>query len=162
MYCSSCGTEVAHGLSFCNRCGANLAPTETLVAINRPQGLLWIIALGLIMLTGITIGGLAVVFAALMEFFRLGFPMVSVMMLAVLGIIILFSSVWALSRQVSRMLNLYLEPGESATAAKQEKPNKKLTAKRPAEITTTPVQPLRSVTENTTRTLDPVYREQES
>jgi len=24
MYCSACGTQIAPGLSFCNRCGANL------------------------------------------------------------------------------------------------------------------------------------------
>lgn len=29
MYCASCGTTLVQGLSYCNRCGANLAPKES-------------------------------------------------------------------------------------------------------------------------------------
>lgn len=162
MYCPSCGAEIATGLSFCNRCGANLTPTETTISVNRPQGLLIIIALGIIMLTGITIGGIAVVFAALMEFFKMGFPFPGIMTLAFLAILTIFGSVWVLSRLLSRVLNLYVEPGKSVEEIKKEKQTRKLAAKHSPELTTAPIQPLRSVTENTTRTLDPVYREQEN
>lgn len=153
---------MAEGLSFCNRCGADLKPTETLVSINKPKFLPLIIGLGIIMLTGLTIGGLATVFAALMEFFRIGFPIEGLMMLGILSIVVIFGSVWVLGRQVSRLINLYLESGESSKETKKEKANKKLTAKRPAEINAIPIQPNMSVTEHTTRTLDQAYREKQS
>jgi len=35
MFCSSCGVAIAPGLSYCNRCGADLRPTENEVA-KRP------------------------------------------------------------------------------------------------------------------------------
>ena len=44
MYCSSCGAAVPAGLSYCNRCGADLRSKESSVAKRReasPDSLVW-------------------------------------------------------------------------------------------------------------------------
>src|SRR5215510_4446227 len=45
MYCSSCGNSVAHGLSYCNYCGAKLPGEQVDKVIKssdvRPESLVW-------------------------------------------------------------------------------------------------------------------------
>jgi hypothetical protein len=45
MYCSSCGVSVAHGLSYCNYCGAKLTGEKGDKAIKssevKPESLVW-------------------------------------------------------------------------------------------------------------------------
>lgn len=162
MYCSSCGAEVAQGISFCNRCGADLKPTETLISINKPKALPHLIVLSMILLTGLTIGGLATVLGILFQFFRNGFPIAALMILGSLSLIVILGSVIALSRQVSRLVNSYLDTGKSFKEIKKEKTSKILSPKNLAEIDAVPIQPIMSVTEHTTRTLDQAYREKQS
>jgi hypothetical protein len=155
MYCSSCGTEVTQGLSYCNRCGNNLMPSESFVSIDKPKGLAIAIPFGFLMITGIAIGGLAVVFAFIMELFRREFPIDSLMGLAIFGLLMLFGIAALLSRQLSRLISAYLETSEHTEKPKKTKLNLK---KQPTEIAA-PLTPVMSVTEHTTRTLDPIYKE---
>ena len=57
MYCSTCGTAVPEGLSYCNRCGASLVIKERVPAprSNMPlESLVWAIV-------GVTLGGMGAV-----------------------------------------------------------------------------------------------------
>src|SRR4051812_9761659 len=56
MFCPSCGTEVPPGLSYCNRCGAELnakARSESKLSATYPESLIWATV-------AVTVGGLAI------------------------------------------------------------------------------------------------------
>ncbi len=103
------------------------------------------------MTTGIAIGGLALVFIFVSAFIMRGFPIAATIILAIFSLSILFGTAVLLSRQLSRLISAYLELSEI------QKP-KKLSAKQPIEIAA-PREPVASVTEHTTRTLEPMYQE---
>lgn len=155
MYCSSCGADLAQGLSYCNRCGASLASSELLIVDNKSKLIFFPISLGILMIPGIVVGGITLVFLFVMEFFRKGLPIEAIMILAISAILTLFVTAGLLSRQISRLINAYLASGESQN---HDKP--KLNARQPiAEIPAPLRMPVTSVTEHTTRTLDPIYQE---
>ena len=57
MYCSTCGTPIAPGLSFCNRCGANLKDRSSSANMGPISAFLTaIVILGVVGL-GIMLGG---------------------------------------------------------------------------------------------------------
>lgn len=151
MHCPSCGTAVVEGLSYCNRCGADLKPSESLVPKSKPAGLVWAILIGFVMTTGAAVGGLAVLFAFALEFFKRGFPTNSLTTLAIVGLLMLVGTVALLSRQMSRLINLYLQ---SADAPRPK--NTRLSGQVPPQLGA-PREPVSSVTEHTTRTFEPSY-----
>ena len=156
MYCSACGGVLAEGLSYCNRCGANLSPTEFIVPRDRPKVLIAPIIVGLVMTTGLALGGLAVVFAFAMEFFRHGFPIEATVILSILGLLTLFKATTTLSGQMSRLMDAFLEPGE---VIRKQKPQ--LSGAPPAQLDA-PRVPVSSITDHTTRNFAPIYRERDT
>ncbi|MFN2455718.1 MAG: zinc ribbon domain-containing protein [Pyrinomonadaceae bacterium] len=152
MYCPSCGTPLAEGLSFCNRCGADLKPSESLVSNSKPSGLGYVVAFGMILTTGITLGGLALVLKLVLELVRRNYPDTTV--LAIVSLMIIFGSVALLSRQISRLIGVYLQPNNLA----QPKRLKPTTLPAAAQLDV-PRESVASVTEHTTRTFEPSYKE---
>ncbi len=153
MYCPSCSTTVTPELSYCNRCGTDLKPTESLVSTGKPKGLAVIVALSMAMTVGLAIGGLAVIFTLLMELVKAGFPLSDAMILAVLSLLMLCGTVALLSRQLSRLIGVYLQSGDATQPKKTT-----LSAQLPTQIAA-PRKPMMSVTEHTTRTLEPSPKE---
>lgn len=153
MYCPSCGTKVTPELSYCNRCGADLKPTESLVSTGKPKGLAVIVSLSMAMTVGLAIGGLPVIFTLLMGLIKAGFPLHDAMILAVLSLLMLFGTVALLSRQLSRLIGVYLQSGDATQPKKS-----KLSGQLPAQIAAS-LEPMLSVTEHTTRTLEPSHKE---
>ena len=110
MFCSACGSEVAEGLRFCNRCGAGLG-----VATEAPPRLLTFIIILSLAVATVTIAGLF--FILIMGTEMMGrrdstaetYIFIAVLFLIVLGVDAL------LVRQISRLLNVYLESGGKKT-----------------------------------------------
>ncbi len=153
MFCPSCGAEYAIGLNYCNRCGANLntSPAEAELApvsITKP-----IIVIGLILLT-ITLGGFAAVIEGatrLGEVFHQNDPVIATI---VMGMFTIMVADFMLLLQLSRLIK----------ASMQRPALKKLPKQEPAKQIAAPVAPVAyapmpSVTDHTTRTLEPAYRE---
>lgn len=146
MYCSTCGAPITQGLSFCNRCGANLKDRSA----NQNMGpisafLTAITILGVIGL-GIMLGGALV----LRKEANFPFELVGIFMLftfLITGII-----EFMLVRQLSRL-----------TGAVDDRrfvpPPQPLHELRPANMNNL-AEPVGSVTDNTTRTLEYARREQ--
>lgn len=153
MYCPSCGMNVTQGLSYCNRCGADLKPSESLVSTGKPKGLAVIVPLSMAMTVGLALGGIAAVFNLLMELIRSGFPVKDAMTLAVISLLMLFGTVVLLGRQLSKLIGVYLKSGDDTQPKKP-----KLSGQPPAQLNA-PREPVLSVTEHTTRTLAPSYKE---
>jgi hypothetical protein len=141
MYCPSCGAAVSEELSFCNRCGTDLKKVDS--ALNSlVDGIFWttVICLGLIF------GGVvALSKSGVRDAFVIAY--MTVASLAFLGLYGL--QVWQFihltrGRQKLKMKAVYhgQETGELAEAKTNALPE---------------APP--SIIENTTRTLEPVYRQ---
>jgi hypothetical protein len=150
MYCSSCGTAVAPGLSFCTRCGTKLqaagegraTPTELF-----PESLIWAIVAVFVVGLGATIGLIAVMKNS-------GFNEGMINALALLSFLMMLGIegvfIWLLLGRRNA------EKKAGGTSALNEKPIHEL---GPARVLTDPIP---GVTEHTTRSLDPVYSERPS
>lgn len=151
MFCSSCGTTITPGLSFCNRCGASLKeqPAETTVRTGA------IIAF-LLAVTVIAIGGLGVMTGGALALKReaaLGEEVVGMFMFFAFFIISIIE--FFLVRQLSKLVS---NPApKRASLPKQSAVPQELL---PASVQARLPEAMPSVTENTTRTLEYARKEQ--
>jgi predicted nucleic acid-binding Zn ribbon protein len=155
MYCATCGTPLAPGLSFCNRCGTSLNKERAASQENSIPGyLISAVVLVAIFGLGIMCGGAI----ALKKGAEMQEPAVVFFMLlcfAIVGFVELF-----LVRQVSRVI----ESGRKQESLDQL-PQQPLfqpalvpaSEVRAAQLRTAQ-EPVTSVTENTTRTLEHSFR----
>jgi len=160
MYCSSCGSAVTPGLSYCNRCGAELNAKP---ATEKPGGakesqlreyLVWAIL-------GVSVGGLGVLIG-LMAVMKNELHLAN-------GLIVLFSLLSFALLLAAESIFIWLLLSSQRRAQSREKEAAAITQ---LEGTTTKelgepqerllAEPAVSVTEHTTRTLEPVYRERKT
>ena len=150
MYCSSCGAESNRELNYCSRCGASTAPETALVPINLTKPAL---AIGLTVAL-LTLGGFALLISGAVKLANVFHVPDPIMAVIVLGIFtILFCDIM-LIRLLGRIVNTSLEARK----------DKSLTLPKPSgrdspRQLNPQYEPLPSVTEHTTRTFTPVYRE---
>lgn len=142
MYCVTCGTPLAPGLSYCNRCGMSLKErSETKQGpINAYLTAITIIGIGgLIMMLG---GAIALKNGAQLNQDMIGIYMLMTFLIVA---VVELSLCWQLSR-----LNRHTE--------KREMFMPQMNAGMPIEIRAPQArvlgEPVQSVTENTTRTLE--------
>jgi hypothetical protein len=148
MYCQNCGSALNPQTKYCNRCGTNLAPVEE----KRPEktasekrldeyldGLFWISVFGLAFIAG------GAVLLKQVNFHD-GIILAYIVLSTTIFLINFGFSLWgALSiMRNSKAGKLTMQPGHETS-----------------ELPPQRVEPI-SVTENTTRTLDPVYNKQKS
>ena len=141
MYCSACGTPLAPGLAFCNRCGMNLKARQE----QKPTGAItaFLIAITLIgtIGLGIMVGGtLTLANEAHLKEELVGFFMVFTFLIVLITEILLV-------RQLSRLTATHdvkaIEAPQVAMPGEFRPPQPRALA-----------EPIPSVTENTTRTLE--------
>ncbi|HEX8853719.1 MAG TPA: hypothetical protein VF754_09545 [Pyrinomonadaceae bacterium] len=150
MYCSSCGTAVTPGLSYCNRCGAELGAKErkALKAADAyPESLIWA-------LVAVTVGGIGAVMVLVAVLSKV-FGKEIILAITLLSFLLLLSTtamfLWLLLRRVRRA-------DESSDAARRTE--QEATPLGAATARALP-EPMPSVTEHTTRTFEPVPVERE-
>jgi hypothetical protein len=141
MYCSTCGTPLAPGLSYCNRCGASLKERNESHTGSIAAFLTAITLIGLIGM-GIMLGGML----TLSREAHLGEPIVGFYMLFTFLIVAITEIL--LVRQLSRFTS-------SSERKVIEIPQQPVMPGefRPVQQRTL-AEPMQSVTENTTRTLE--------
>jgi uncharacterized membrane protein len=156
MYCSTCGTQSIQGLNFCNRCGATLnaqAPVVPSFSISKPSLILG----GLVAF--ITLVGFGALIGGVGELARKGFEHEQGMILLFFGMFIILVVDVLLLRQLSRIINASLQTGQSAPAAKPAREIAEPALDTQRKLNAPTFEPVTSVTENTTRTFEPIYRE---
>lgn len=141
MYCSACGTPLAPGLSFCNRCGANLrAPTDsktgTITAFLTAITLIGMTGLGIMFAGALVLKNEANMHEGLVGFFML----FTFLFLAITEILLL--------RQMSRFTKSTDQKPPETSAQFVSAPELRSGQQRALP------EPVASVTENTTRTLE--------
>ena len=155
MYCSSCGVAVAQGLSYCKHCGAKLSEGagESVIKATelRAESLIISAMVRLFVLGLLAITVLMGVMKAVLDLNAgqiLGFAALSfLIMLSIEGVLI-----WRLSR---RKLGA---AGTGETTFSKGPATKELDGAQERMLP----EPVPSVTEHTTRTLDPIYSERKS
>ena len=156
MYCASCGTEVTTDLSYCNRCGANLKPLATQVGVapTKLVGAAWAISIAV---TLVTLVGFGMVFGVVMTLIERGINLSpGGMALVFFALLFIFTIVALLIRQLSRVLTLPQLPVDATPAQRP-----RIVDSYVPEISAGKT-PVASVTDHTTRTLEPVYRERDT
>ncbi|HXS00939.1 MAG TPA: zinc ribbon domain-containing protein [Pyrinomonadaceae bacterium] len=154
MYCPTCGNEITVELKYCNRCGANLslpmmAPPVAMAPVK--------ITLPSIMLGLTILGGLGVIAGASTEFAQLGVHPFAIVWIVLFSSAALFGCIALMIRFFTKMLSLQQgvftgQPSRHTTVT--------INDRQPAHHLPPPrMEPVPSVTENTTRTFSPIYRE---
>ncbi len=153
MYCSSCGAASTPGLSYCNRCGANLglikgqgeikpsvSPFDSLM-----ESIFWVTVFGL----GAVVGGVAALKTLeFREVFILAYMILSsVAFLGIYGM-----HVWQFTRLTSAAKK------SSGTTEALEPDTKELGPAQARLLS----EPMPSVTEHTTRAFEPIYSERKA
>jgi hypothetical protein len=146
MYCSSCGTSISHGLAYCNHCGGKLIQPQTSLDQTQlfPDSLVWAIVTVFIVGLGAIMGLLALMKAEL--HFEIGiilfiFLLSFALMTAIEGVL-----VWLLiSRSRVRKAVGEIDKKQKDTSDLGGAPLRQLG------------EPVPSITENTTRTFEPLY-----
>ena len=141
MYCAACGTPLTPGLSYCNRCGSSLRE-RTEPKSNAIPAFLTAITLIAIIGLGIMLGGaLTLSRDAGMPQEIVGFFMLFTLIIVVVTEVLLF-------RQLSRLTGNVEPKVVTPSPAFVPVPEARSLPAR------TPGEPIPSVTENTTRTLE--------
>jgi hypothetical protein len=160
MYCPSCGNEIYSELKYCNRCGANLtvvaeiqpAPVVKPVKLALPAivlGLTITIGIGVIINGGADLARMQVhpAFITWMVIFSLAtlFGCTALMLRFLLKVMSMNREVYQPQNQIRQQAQMPAQaPTQMAGARQQFQPR---------------LEPVPSVTEHTTRTFSPAYRE---
>jgi hypothetical protein len=149
MYCSTCGAEATLDVYYCKRCGNSLNPQTMIqqrpVNLNGPS---WAMAVALIFILGI-------IFSAVVKMAEIGVSAVALTWMVIVGLGAVVALVAMIFRQLSHM-SLNRQPQLPMPPAPL-KPH--LTSEIYAGRQVALPEPVPSVTEHTTRTFEPAYRE---
>jgi hypothetical protein len=151
MYCQSCGNEIAVELKYCNRCGANLslANTNTQVVSVEPVKL----TVPSIVLGVTIIAGLGIIIGGASQLAIVGVPPVALVWMVLFAVATLLGCTGLMIRFWTKLVTLQRE----TIATQPIRPS--ITERPPVQQLPPRLEPVPSVTENTTRTFSPVYSE---
>lgn len=151
MYCPSCGNEITVELKYCNRCGANLSWPAPINQTPAPPVKLTLPSI----ILGLTIViGLGIIFGGATSFAERGVHPFAIVWIVLFSTALLFGCVGLMIRFWTKLLSLQRE------MAPMQPPRSTFGERPPVQHLPPPrMEPVGSVTENTTRTFTPVYRE---
>lgn len=156
MYCPSCGSEISVELKYCNRCGANLA----VVPANYPAPMVKPMRLSLpAIVLGLTVTfGLGIIFDGAKELAQMHLHPAAITWMVIFSLATLFGCTALILRFWLKVFSLNRE---SYQPANQIRPPMQMSTPIPGPRQQFPprLEPVPSVTEHTTRTISPVYRE---
>jgi hypothetical protein len=155
MYCPSCGSEISVELKYCNRCGANL----TMVPASYPAPERKPTKLGLpAVVLGLTITcGLGIIFDGAKDLTAMHLPAAAMTFMVIFGLATLFGC-------TALILHFWMKVFSMNRESYQPQNQPRLPAQMPAPMLPQQqfpprLEPMPSVTEHTTRTFSPAYRE---
>ena len=155
MYCHTCGGQLAHALSYCNHCGANLSTlkdqSQAGTAGTATDTLLWVIV-------GTTITLLGMALAALVLMKNGTINGMLGMAFVILTFVALVVTDWVL---VWRLLHLNRGAEEIRNVPHLNELSSEELDPSTARALREPLEPVSSITEQTTRALEPSYDKRE-
>lgn len=157
MYCPSCGNEISIELKYCNRCGAYLATSPesypSPLVVKPPRLALPAIVLGLT----VTIG-LGIIFSTATELAERQLHPAAIAWMVIFGLAALFGCTALMIRFWLKVVTMNREMYQPPS---QIRPPAQMPAQvsPPRQQFQPRLEPMPSVTEHTTRTFSPAYRE---
>ena len=157
MYCSACGVVPAQGLSYCNHCGARLSGEKNDRSSKssevKPETLVW----GMVAV--LVFGFVALVFL-MMAMKMVGLNVGQILAFMILSFLIMLLVEGVFIWQFLARKRGSEERGNTglSTGLSNEQAAKQLDAAQSRMLS----EPISSVTEHTTRTLEPIYSERKS
>ena len=147
MFCSACGNSVVQGLSYCNHCGAKL-PGEKVTKSSevKAESLVWA------MVAVLVFGFVAIVFL-MMAMKMVGLNVGQILAFTILSFLLMLLVEGVFIWQLFRRKRGAGETGD--TALSKEQATKELEAAQARVLS----ESMPSVTEHTTRSFEPIYRE---
>jgi hypothetical protein len=152
MYCPSCGNEISVELKYCNRCGANLMgfPPSYPAPVVKPMKLSFpAIVLGLTVT-----GGIGLIFGGATELARMQVHPAAIAWMVIFSMATLFGCTGLILRFWLKVFSLNRESYQP-----QHQPQPPMQLPAPRQQFPPRLEPMPSVTEHTTRTFSPAYRE---
>ncbi len=152
MFCSSCGTTVTESLSYCNRCGAEVNAEKRPVPLKpaaTPESLVWAIV-------AVSVGGLAMLIGLMAVMKEAGFSDMLIALFSLLSFLLLLGAesvfIWLMvrSKRATKEIAILAQSPKLTTSKLGARQVRALSEAAP------------SVTEHTTRTLEPIYRERKT
>ncbi len=155
MYCPTCGNEINVELKYCNRCGANLTQSMQSAPVFVPVPIKLTLPTLFVALT--IVGGLGVIISGARELASMHVNAAALVWMVLFGMATLFGCTALLLRFWTKMVSLQREQVETRNAQPTfAAPPQGFVA--PPQLT--PRQDnFPSVTEHTTRTFSPIYKE---
>jgi hypothetical protein len=156
MFCSTCGSEVSAELKYCNRCGASLATVAPSYPVIQPPKPIKLFFPSLIM--GITIcAGLGISVGGAVSMADRGIHPAAVAWMFIAGMATLFGTTAMLVRFWMKVLTINRETYQQFSQPVMHQVPAPVM--QPPRVMPQQLQPPGSVTEHTTRTFSPIYRE---
>jgi hypothetical protein len=154
MYCSTCGVAVEQGLSYCNYCGAKLSGAKGDDVSRAPE-----------VKPGLLVSAIVALFVLGLAAIIMLMGMMKVVLRLDLGLILGFALMTFLIMLMIEGVFIRMLVGRKRGAEKADD-TVQLKVQTTTELDAAQAgllqEPGRSVTENTTRTFDPIYRERTS
>ena len=148
MYCSGCGSLVNNKLKYCKNCGAKLVKDEE---DDSPKSILE----GLLTtLSFVALGGLGILVGLVAVLLKNGIDHKGVLIISIFYLAALFGICYMILSQVPKLIDAKLK---QKTEKDEFTPPVQLSAPITAQLEEHR-EPVRSVTENTTRTFDKIPR----
>ena len=152
MFCPSCGSEISVELKYCNRCGANLSTTPAVNAGPPPKS--FGLALPSIVL-GLTITiGTGIIFSGAKDLAEMHVPAAFLTWMVIFAMATIFGCTALILRFWFKVLSLNRESQQPPIQSRSQMQIPPARQQFPP-----PLEAVPSVTEHTTRTFSPVYRE---
>ncbi len=156
MYCPSCGNEISVELKYCNRCGAYLAasPESYPPLVVKPARL----GLPSIVLGVTVIAGLGIILSAATELAERQVHPSAIAWMVLFSVATLFGCT---ALMIRFLLKVFTMNREMYQPPSQIRPPAQMPAQvsAPRQQFQPRLEPMPSVTEHTTRTFSPAYRE---
>jgi len=158
MYCSTCGSAIIQGLSYCNRCGARTSGADESGANKLSEASFNTLVGSLI---GLPIAGLGIIIGLLVVMKKeLGFADPPIMIITFLSFLLLLIAEGGLIWLLLHHTRTTKKTGDDVKL--QETTTKELSGAQTRELGEAQAQdfavPLTSVTENTTRSFEPIHQ----
>jgi len=155
MYCPSCGAESTLELNYCNRCGASMAPSTELAPISLTKPALVIGAI----VTALTLGGFSILIEGAIRLATVFHVPDPIMAIVVMGMATIIACDFLLLRLLSRIVRSSLDAKKERPAALPKQQGREQQSRELPRQLNPQLEPVASVTEHTTRTFAPVFRE---
>jgi hypothetical protein len=156
MFCSTCGSEISADLKYCNRCGANLAAVPTTYPVVQPPKPIRLTLPAIVM--GLTIViGIGITMEGARDLASLHAHPAAIAWIVIVSMAALFGCNALILRFWMKVVSLNRESYQQH----YEQPVLARPVAQPIQAPqyTPRLQPQGSVTEHTTRTFSPIYRE---